>query len=164
MKTLAHNKLIASVLVCAGFAAWLTSARLVDGEWGSYIVGSAAFFMVACFLPETKRTTFLSRRSSLGLVGLFIWLAADQAFMHEHWLLGSIDNPMVSSTLDVGLPIILALGGYWLSIYLIRGFRAQPEYNNRRGEQDEAGQPPLAALSSDITSDLNTTPSNACLR
>lgn len=45
-----------------------------------------------------------------------------------------VENPMGCATLEVGVPIIFGLGVYWLSIFLIRGFRAKPEYEIDGGE------------------------------
>ena len=145
---LAQNKLIASLLVMAGFVAWLASGTIFGVGWARYIIGSAAFFIVACFLPETRRTTFLSRRSSLGLVGLFAWMAASQILSLYPIDSTVFENPMLLATIDVGSPLLLGFLAYWLSVFLIRGFRASPEYDINQGEQDETQQPPPAALSS----------------
>jgi hypothetical protein len=135
MKMLAHNKLVASLLVVAGFVAWLVIGPIFANGWMRYIITSVVFFVVSCFLPETRRTTFLSRRSSLGLVGFFVWMAAAD-FMHlnppEPITIGI---SILHSMFEVGGPISLGVAAYLLSIFLIRGFRATPEYCQSRGEQ-----------------------------
>jgi len=138
---IAYNKIIASLLVVGGFATWLSCVHYLGSAWMVFAVGSASFFIVACFLPELPKVTFLSRRSALGLVGLFVWLAVSDLLKNSSMVFTTIKNPIPRSTMDMGLPIILGVASYWLSVFLIRGFRARPEYQNNEGEQAVDGNP-----------------------
>lgn len=141
MNLLARNKITASLLVVGGFVAWLFIGPIFGDRWMGYGIGCAAFFIVGCFLPETRPITFLSRRSSLGLAGLFAWMVGNQILRDRPIDSTVIENPMIRSTLDVGIPILLGVVAYWLSIFLIRGFRATPEYDMKKGEQDAPSNP-----------------------
>ena len=133
---LAHNKVIASLLVLSAFVASLLIGPNFDEMWMRCIIGGAAFFVVSCFLPETRRTTFLSRRSSLGLVGLFTWMAGGSLIYLHPLEPSTIDKSILHTMIEVAGPILLGVVAYLLSIFLIRGFRAMPEYHlEQEGEQ-----------------------------
>lgn len=136
---IAHNKIAASILVLAGFALWMAGTRVIgeDGPWKlapSYGIGAISFILVACFLPDLPKTTFLSRRSALGLAGLLACLASGDLFRNGPLNMGSNYGGLWYPFLSAGLPIILGLCTYHLSLFLIRGFRARPEYKTQ-GEQ-----------------------------
>jgi hypothetical protein len=132
MKAIAQGKVAGFLLVIAGFTGWAGGMRLMpeNSPWHDScgdLVGAAAFFLVACFLPDLRDKRFLSRRSALSLMGLFLFLAAKDflpSFFTTHQ---EIETWNVM--LDLGIPLVVGIGGYWLSIFLIRGFRAAPEFN-----------------------------------
>ena len=136
MKLIARSNVTASILVIGGFVAWLSIGRFFGEGWLNWFAGSIVFFAVACFLPETRPVTFLSRRSSLGLVGLFLWMAGSQ-FLLEHPIDSNwVQTPIQRLTIEVVGPVLLGVVSYWLSVFLIRGFRAIPDGDtNKEGEQ-----------------------------
>jgi hypothetical protein len=135
MKMIASNRIAATLLIVSGFAAWLLVGPIFGDGIGGYFIGAAAFFVVSCFLPETRRVTFLSRRSALGLVGFFVWIASSLYFRQYPRHVNGLGIHLLRPTIEVALPILLGVGSYWLAVFLIRGFRAIPEYENNKGEQ-----------------------------
>lgn len=128
MKTIVRSKVATFLLVLAAFAAWVAGRRAFGPGWESHLMGVAAFFIVACFLPEPRKTTFFSRRTAIGITAFFIWLAGNQYVMLHPSHATAITNPMWRDTVSIGGPILSAFAVYWLSVFLIRGFRARPEY------------------------------------
>ena len=141
MKMIASNRIAATLLIVSGFATWLAVGPIFGDGIAGYFIGAAAFFVVSCFLPETRRVTFLSRRSALGLVGFFIWIASNQYLRQHPSYLDGLGSHLLRSTIKVSLPILLGVSIYWIAVFLIRGFRATPEYENSKGEQGVAPQP-----------------------
>ncbi len=131
MKLIAPNKTVASLLIGFAFAVWLIGMSLAGlrddfSPSLAYLAGAASFFLVACFLPETRNITFHSRKSALGLVGLFAGLAS-AALHSDHQGSGDIGAlPMFDAT-SGGVHLVIGLGSYWLALFVIRGFRAPAE-------------------------------------
>ncbi len=124
-KMIARHNVVKSAIVIAGFISWIVGSRIVgeDGPWKfapGYIIGAISFVIVACFLPDVRPTTFLSRRSSLGLASLLAWLASNQVYAHGP---SSHNGDFWTNFLIVGIPLIIAFGLYWLSLLLMRGLR-----------------------------------------
>jgi|GEM_PF-3329958 len=141
---IAHTKTSSSLLVLTGFIVWLGYGRLhgTHTPWqlsSSYFVGAIAFFLVACFLPDRQPVTFLSRRSALGLMSFFQLLATQRL---SHFLpKDQSGNPMWDWDMDVVISIAIAVGSYWLSIFLIRRFRMSSESTIIKAAQGADGPP-----------------------
>lgn len=139
MIPIAPNKTVASLLIGAAFAIWLFCMRLADlrddfSPSLAYLAGAASFFLVACFLAETRKITFHSRKSALGLVGLFAGLAS-AALHSENQGSGDIGTHPMFDASTWGIHLAISLGSYWLALFVIRGFRAPPE----SAAHDESG-------------------------
>lgn len=134
MKYIVHSKIGATLLVLLGFACWFIGSALIpeSSDWffvTTYFIAGFAFFMIACFLPEYRDKRFLlGRKSVLQLMAFFFWLAGSatvrmdlvQAMQHSTtWI-----APVLAYS-----SVFFAVGSYFLSIFLIRGFRAPLEYS-----------------------------------
>ena len=142
MKTIAHGKVASSLIVVAGFAIWVSGPQLTcrDSIWhtpASFFIGAAAFFLVACFLPERRTKSFFGRKSALGLMGLFLWMTA-RHFPSQFYFTPS-QNITLKALVELVVPFAIAIGGYWVSIFLIRGFRAPPEFAIQEAEHVVGG-------------------------
>jgi DMSO/TMAO reductase YedYZ heme-binding membrane subunit len=129
MQTIVRNKVGASFLVVGAFMVWIVGSRFIPAASSlhmtmSYFIGAFAFLIVGCFLPETRDKSFFSRKSALGLMGFFVLLGSSHYFLKSNRLLG--DSPMLGMMLSA----LITAGSYYFGLFLIRGFRADPEYNN----------------------------------
>jgi len=139
-----HSKSAGTLLFVFGFALWVIALGLLHENeiWGlaaAHAIGACSFIAVACFLPDLQKAAFYSRRSALGAAGFFSYISVIQLPYFSEWISADQKNPSLGAILFLTLPIILASGVYWLSLFAIRGFRANPEYETE-GEQNAAGQ------------------------
>jgi len=138
MKPVIHNKLGSAILIVAGLIIWLGSLSLIpharELEYApSYAIGALAFFIVGCFLPEYRTASFFSRKSAVGLMAVFSFVAARGFLRHSL----DCDKLTVSDQFlqSGGVPILIGFIAYWLAIFLIRGFRATPEYISQNSDE-----------------------------
>jgi hypothetical protein len=127
LKTIAYNRVTASLLIFSGIAVFVASVTILGIGWMSNAIGCAVFFVVACFLPETCPVTFLSRKSSLGLVCFFSWMMGTEFLRYSESDFLAAVHPNIYSTIVLAGPAFLGIFTYWISVFLIRGFRAKPE-------------------------------------
>ena len=85
MKTSAKTKLVESLLVIAGFGAWMAIGiayedRVEASFDFSYLVGTLIFFVIAFFIPERPRGSFISRSQVIGVAALLLWIGLNQLF------------------------------------------------------------------------------------
>lgn len=132
MKTVAHGKVASSLIVVAGFATWIGGLQLTRSDSvlhtsASFFIGATAFFLVACFLPDRQTKSFFSRRSALGLMSLLLWMALKQIPLQ--YFVSHFQDVTLKTLVNFVVPFAIAVGSYWISIFLIRGFRAPPEFD-----------------------------------
>lgn len=143
MKGIIHSKVGGTVLVVAGLVIWLLGSNLIpeDNDWMdndrywtiSFTLGALSFLIVGCFLPELRIATFLSRKSSLGLMAFFLALATHQLFLP---LIRRSDDSIWVEALVLVATIVIFGSSYYLATFLIRGLRARAEYL-ANSEQDK---------------------------
>ena len=137
-----RKKTVAVALIATGIVILLLSFLLCGDDFIMIsIIGIVTFFTISCFLPETKPLKFLSRGSSLTLVGYFTYLALKEMVRNQGAYTIGDDSmpillPIIMTTL---LPIILGVLAYWLSVFTIRGFHVKADYEgfNVRTETEE---------------------------
>ena len=144
-----HNRRVGALLLMAAFLVWLVALAFLQqikpfGLSMTHAVGAAALFAVACFLPERPRAAFYSRKSALGGVGVFSWLSIGHLPIFGGWTRGLDESPLLLPALFIGIPMLLAVGIYWISLFAIRGFRANAEYEVE-GETVGDDEPPVQA-------------------
>ena len=133
MKGIIYGKFGGSLLVTGAFAMWMIGLQLVprSSEYQIQMVvggfaGALGFFGAACFLPDRRPVTFLSRKSALGAMGFFLWAGSSSWFpiiFKEQIAPGAPWR----SLLGVIAPLLIGWAAYRLCHYLILGFRAAPE-------------------------------------
>jgi len=131
MNTVIHNKVGSSILILGGFAIWIGGSILIPHAMDWYFafsnsLGGLAFFLVGCFLPEYRTASFFSRKSAIGLMGVFAWMAAGAFIQHPSPFYRIVVPD--HSFIDFSAPILIGLISCWIAIFLIRGIRATPEY------------------------------------
>ena len=141
MKSIVNSKVAEAMLVLLGFACWFVVSAVIPGssEWffvATYSVGGCAFFLIGCFLPEYQdRRSFSGRRSALQLMAFFFWLAVNAVgrvtLIEDLW-----DSRSAAYSILVPASLGIAFGSYFIAIYLIRGFRAPPEYPISKKKQE----------------------------
>lgn len=125
MKYIVQGKFGGTVLVILGFGAWFGASAAIPESWewhevASYGIAGFAFFLAGCFLPEYRdKGRFVDRRSALRVMTFFLWLAVSATLRLEAGI-----GPIV------GYPTLFfsPFACYFLATYLIRGFRAAPDY------------------------------------
>ncbi len=132
MKFIASSKVSGAILVVLGFAVWFGASALIPESWDwwfvtTYLAGGLGFFVVGCFLPEYPDRRFLERKGALRLMAFFFWLSANALARVPMIQELSPSEGWVAIRL-VPASLVLAFGSYLLAVFLIRGFRARPEY------------------------------------
>lgn len=122
-----------TVLVLLGFACWFGAWTVIPTTSvgffaATHAVGGIAFFLVSCFLPEYRNPrAFLGRRSALQLMAALFWLSGNEIAR-----LKAVQGMQIPSGtlafLQLAAPVAIALSSYFIATYLIRGFRATPDY------------------------------------
>lgn len=133
MKTKAKTNISEIILVVAGFVAWIAIGVSFDDKIDqsfdlSSFAATVIFFVIAFFVPERPPRSFLSRSQVLGVAAFMLWLAINRLFYSgDNSLRTSFDS--TASDLAMGvISIVAPLTFYWGSIFLIRGYHAEPEY------------------------------------
>lgn len=132
MPAIVTSRVGQSVLIGLGAAFWLGASVLVRESWDwyfvvTYVSGGFAFFVVACFLPECREPRFHSRQSVLMSMAFFFWLAANE--MRRIPIMNDgLPSFSTLAMVQVAGALVIAFGSYYLALFLIRGFRAPPEY------------------------------------
>lgn len=143
MKTSAKTKLIESLLVIAGFGAWMAIGiayedRIEESFDFSYLAGTLIFFVIAFFIPERQRGSFISRSQVIGVAAFLLWIGLNQLFKFGE---PSLRDQLKSTAEHLGFGIASIATPfifYWGAIFLIRGFYADPAYQTIE-EAEQAG-------------------------
>ncbi|WP_035615104.1 hypothetical protein [Haloferula sp. BvORR071] len=135
------GRVLAIVFALAGWLSgsyWLRDLSEFDHRVWWHLSGIAIFFLLAVFLPEERKIRSMSRQGALQLMAFVLWLLAGDLVMHFKEL-----QDAVVALLLLGAPVL----AYFVSFYLIRGFRAAPEYGPevdvKSGEAEEVGPAPV---------------------
>lgn len=135
MKKFTSQEFVSSILIMLGFVTWISCTSYFRNGVGYYVSGMVIFFIIACFIPETKKVTLLSRQSVLTIIPFFVWTGSTIGFIKSPFVRILLEGkPLLESVLNLLAPIILAAASYWGSLYLIRGFRAAPEYKTQSAD------------------------------
>jgi hypothetical protein len=116
------GKILAVVLALAGWLGggyWFQAHLLEQRIWW-HLSGIAIFFMLAVFLPEERKARSLGRKGALQMMAFVIWLLATDCVIHFKEAQGA----GVALGLLLGAPVL----SYFAGLFMIRGFRALPEY------------------------------------
>ena len=124
-----------TLLVVAAITLWVLALSVFSENqfWGlaaAHAFGAAAFFGVACLLPDLPKPAFYSLKSALGATGFFSWLSALQLPLVRESNLADQENSSLRAILVITIPILLAMGVYLLSYHTIRSFRSRNEPNS----------------------------------
>lgn len=133
MKTYAKTKFRESVLVIAGFVATIafgvtSEDRTRDSLDLSNFGGTLIFFVIAFFIAERPKGSFISRSQVVGAASFFLWLGLNQLFFFGENSLRSQYESTASNMAFGIVPIAAPFFFYWGSIFLIRGFHSAPTY------------------------------------
>lgn len=146
-----HHRIGKALAVVLALVAWFGTAYLLhlrdhlQDAWqriGWYGSGGAIFFLLAVFLPECRKLSFLSRQSALRLMAFMLFLIATELIIHFK---SSFERPWLVAAV-YACPFI----AYFAAVYLIRGLRTPPQYpvevEARGGDAGDPGAAPTPAL------------------
>lgn len=153
MKASAKVRVRESLLVILGFAAWITLGIASHGgtlepAGISYFGGAFVFFLIAFFIPERPRGSFIRRSQVIGVAAFLLWIGLNHLFYFGEYSLSQHFDSTVSD-LALGVSLVAApFVFYWGAHFLIRGFYADQAYStNEEAEQGVVRDPPPAPSS-----------------
>ncbi len=111
--------------VTLALAAWLGGGVYLhqlepEQRLWAHLNGIAVFFLLAVFLPEERKARSLGRKGALQMMAFTVWL------LTTDWVVNHKDahSPEAGLALVLGVPVL----AYFMGLFMIRGFRATPDY------------------------------------